>query len=123
MCDIYTRTGNTTFLFHVAVTVKPECCTFNHGQVLQQNHWENVEYSLNFMLQTLEVTGYTCNLSRLLSHNNLVCEIPKSFELSSPSNFRTQGSFIDINSGKIFERDLLSSDSVAKSATQKPWVF
>ena len=53
----------------------------------------------------------------------LVCEIPRSFERSSPSNFRTQGSFIHINSGKIFERDLLSSDSVAKSATQKPWVF
>ena len=53
----------------------------------------------------------------------LVCEIPKRFERSSPSNFRTQGSFIHINSGKIFERDLLSSDSVAKSATQKPLVF
>ena len=53
----------------------------------------------------------------------LVCEIPRSFERSSLSNFRTQGSFIHINSGKIFERDLLSSDSVAKSATQKPWVF
>ena len=53
----------------------------------------------------------------------LVCEIPRSFERSSPSNFRMQGSFIHINSGKIFEHDLLSSDSVAKSATQKPWVF
>ena len=50
----------------------------------------------------------------------LVCEIPRSFERASPSNFRTQGSFIHINSGKIFERDLLSSDSVAKSVTQKP---
>ena len=39
-----------------------------------------------------------------------------------PFNFRTEGSFIHINSGKIFERDFLSSDSVAKSATQKPWV-
>ena len=28
-----------------------------------------------------------------------------------------------LNSRKIFERDILSSDSVAKSATQKPWVF
>ena len=55
--------------------------------------------------------------------NYIVCEIPRSFERSSPSNFRTQGSFIHINSGKIFERDLVSSDSVAKSATQKPWVF
>ena len=54
---------------------------------------------------------------------NLVCDIPRSFERSSPSDFRTQGSFIHINSRKIFERDLLSSDSVAKSATQKPWVF
>ena len=45
----------------------------------------------------------------------LVCEIPRSFELASHSNFRTQGSFIHISSGKIFERDLLSSDSVAKS--------
>ena len=53
----------------------------------------------------------------------IVCEIPRRFERSSPSNFRTQGSFIHIISGKIFERDLLSSDSVAKSATQKPWVF
>ena len=45
----------------------------------------------------------------------LVCEIPRSFERSIPSNFRTQGSFIHINSGKIFERDLVSSDSAAKS--------
>ena len=51
-------------------------------------------------------------------HTKLVCEIPRSFERSSPSNFRTQGSFIHINSEKIFERDLLPSDSVAKSATQ-----
>ena len=48
----------------------------------------------------------------------LVFEIPRSFERSSPLNFRTQGSFIHINSGKIFERDLVSSDRVAKSATQ-----
>ena len=48
---------------------------------------------------------------------------PKKFRTLNPSNFRTQGSFIHINSGKIFERDLLSSDSVAQSATQKPWVF
>ena len=53
----------------------------------------------------------------------LVCEIPRSFERSSPSEFRRQGSFIHINSRKIFERDLLSSDTVAKSAMQKPWVF
>ena len=57
----------------------------------------------------------------LLSY--LVCEIPRCFERSSPSDFRTQGSFIHINSRKIFEHDLLSSDSIAKSATQKPWVF
>ena len=48
----------------------------------------------------------------------LVCEIPRSFERSSPSKFRTEGPFTHINSGKIFEHDLLSSDSVAKSATQ-----
>ena len=52
-----------------------------------------------------------------------VCEILSSFERANPSNFGTQGSFIHMNSRKIFERDLLSSDSVAKSATQKPWVF
>ena len=45
----------------------------------------------------------------------LVCEIPRSFKRSSLSNFRTQGSFIHINSGKILERDLVSSDSVANS--------
>ena len=50
----------------------------------------------------------------------VICEIPRSFERSSPSNFRTQGSFIHINCEKLFERDLLSSDSVAKSTTQKP---
>ena len=50
----------------------------------------------------------------------LVCEIPRSFERSSPSNFRKQDSFIHMNSGKIFERDLLSSDSVAKSAMENP---
>ena len=60
-----------------------------------------------------------------LKMSNLKLSQPgvRSFERSSPSNFRTQGSFSHINSGKIFERDLLSSDSVAKSATQKPWVF
>ena len=52
----------------------------------------------------------------------LFCEIPRSFECLSPSNFRTQGSFIQINSGKIFERDLHLSDSVAKSSKQKPSV-
>ena len=56
-------------------------------------------------------------------HTKLVCEIPRSFERSSPSNLRTQGSFIHINRGKILERDLVSSDNVAKSAMQKPWVF
>ena len=56
---------------------------------------------------------------KICHYLNLVCEIPRSFDRASPSNFRTQGSFIHINSGKIFERDLLSSDSVAKSATQK----
>ena len=45
--------------------------------------------------------------------SNLVCGIPSSFERSSLSNIRTQGSFIHINSGKIFERNLVSSDSVA----------
>ena len=53
----------------------------------------------------------------------LACEIPKVSNVRALQNFRTQGSFIHINSGKIFERDLVSSDSVAKSATQKPWVF
>ena len=59
----------------------------------------------------------------MFQHMKVVCEIPRSFERSSPTNFRTQGSFIHVNSEKIFERDLISSDSVAKSATQKPWVF
>ena len=48
-----------------------------------------------------------------------VCKIPSSFECASPSNFRMQGSFIHMKSRKIFERDLLSLDSVAKSATHK----
>ena len=54
---------------------------------------------------------------------NTVCEIPRIFERASPSDFRTQGSFSVLNSRTIFERDLPSSDSVAKFATQKPWVF
>ena len=61
--------------------------------------------------------------TRMDNSTKIVCEIPRRFERTSPSNFRTQGSLIHINSRKIFERDLLSSDSVAKSATQKPWVF
>ena len=32
--------------------------------------------------------------------------MPRSFERSSPSNFQTQGSFIQINSEKIFKCDL-----------------
>ena len=39
--------------------------------------------------------------TKLIRSNILVCEIPRSFERLSPSNFRTQGSFIHINSGKI----------------------
>ena len=46
-----------------------------------------------------------------------VCKLPRTFECVSPSNFRTQGSFIRFNSRKVFEREVLSSDSVAKSAT------
>ena len=60
----------------------------------------------------------TFELSRLSNVRAL-----QTFERSSPPDFRTQGSFIHINSGQIFERDLVSSDSVAKSATQKRWVF
>ena len=34
--------------FFVAEIVKPECCKYGVGQVLQQNHWGNVvEYSSN----------------------------------------------------------------------------
>ena len=62
-------------------------------------------------------------ISYCINTFSLVSEIPRSFERASPSNFRTKGSFIHINSGKIFERDLLSSDGVAKSATRKPLVF
>ena len=42
----------------------------------------------------------------LLSLFNIVCEIQRSMECVSPLNFRTQGSFIHINSRKIFERHL-----------------
>ena len=42
---------------------------------------------------------------------------PKNFRKDESFNFRTQGSFIRINRQKIFERDLLSSDIVTKSAT------
>ena len=57
----FTRTGNRTLLFDVAGIVKPECCTCSQGQVLQQNHWDNVaEYSFNWtfciMLHLLEDT-------------------------------------------------------------------
>ena len=65
-----------------------------------------------FFSQVLDVKGEV-----------LVCEIPRSFERSIPLNFRTQGSFIHINSEEIFERNLVSSDSVAKSATQNVLVF
>ena len=46
----------------------------SHGQVLQQNYWDNVaEYSSNWsfgkMLQTLQVTGYISNKLEILSRN------------------------------------------------------
>ena len=45
---IFTHTGNTTLLFHVAEIVKPECCTCSQGKVLRQNRWDNVaEYASN----------------------------------------------------------------------------
>ena len=63
-------------------------------------------------------------ISSEFSHKSkLVCEIPTSFERAIPSNFRTQGSLIHINIGKISEGDILSSDSVAKSATQQTLVL
>ena len=37
-----------------------------------------------------------------------VCKIPRIFERVSPSNFRTQGFLSVINSGTIFEHNLLS---------------
>ena len=52
-----------------------------------------------------------------------VCKIPRIFERVSPSNFQTQGSFISIKRRTTLERDprdVLSSDSVAKFATQNP---
>ena len=87
----------------------------------------NVRYANNLPV-CRSISSFDCALKMACSISRrdtafLVCEIPRSFERSSPSNFRTHGSFTHINSGKIFERDLVSSDSVAKSATQKPWVF
>ena len=80
-----------------------------------------------------ETISTFCNHTRCLkqtatslwkqSSTKIVCEIPRSFERASSSHFRTQGSFTILNSRKIFERDLLSSDSVAKSATQKTLGF
>ena len=50
---------------------------------------------------------------KIFANVSSVCEISSSFERASPSNFRMQGSFIHMNSKKLFERDLLLSDSVA----------
>ena len=66
--------------------------------------------SQNFMEKQIERAGS-------------VCKIPRIFKRVNSSNFQTQGSFIVSNSRTIFERDFLSSDSVAKSGTQKPWAF
>ena len=71
--------------------------TYSVSQIL----WQEMKTPTLFLLTTLS----------LLESHYLVCEIPRSFERSSPSDFRMQGSFIHINSRKIFERDLLSSDS------------
>ena len=86
--------------------------------------------SLNngLLFYCLNILDYEC-LSINLDFNTLTPPIeyslrnPKMFQTFEPFNFRMQGSFIHINSGKSFERDLLSSDSVVKSATQNPWVF
>ena len=43
MCDMFTRSGNITLQFDVAVIVKLNSCSSNHEQVLQQNHRNNVE--------------------------------------------------------------------------------
>ena len=51
----------------------------------------------------------------------LVCEIPKIFERASPSNLERKVFLSILNNRTIFERGLLSSDSVAKSATQNLW--
>ena len=56
--------------------------------------------------------------SNLAKSTILVCEILRSFERARTSKFPTQGFLSILNSRKIFERDLLSSDSVGKSATQ-----
>ena len=68
--------------------------------------------------------------SRFLAHqvsemntcfDRSVCKIPRIFERVSPSDFLTLLSVS--NSRIISERDLLSSEIDAKSATQKPCVF
>ena len=42
-----------------------------------------------------------------------VCKIPRSFERSTPSKFSTARFFYSYKQWKSFERDLLSSDSIA----------
>ena len=45
--------------------------------------------------------------------DNNISEIFSLFSLQNPKNFRMQ----TLNSGKIFERDILSSDTVSNSTT------
>ena len=70
---------------------------------------------LKITLQVQEKYYIQGTLAKSRENCYIVCEIPRSFERGSPSNFRKQGSFIHINRRKIFECDLLASDSVAKT--------
>ena len=38
ICDMFTRSGNIALQFDVAVIVKLDNCSSNHGQVLEQDH-------------------------------------------------------------------------------------
>ena len=123
--EFKSRSSNAIWL--VTVECRKSCDTLSSVKLLWREqicsvcfcakHIISLSFRVKHMLVSLKVKVSTCTCHKI------VCEILRSFERSNPSSFRMQGSFTHINSGKIFEHDCLSSDSVAKSATQKLWVF
>ena len=89
--------------------------------------WDQLDFEMSFPF----TTHFTCP-------HHFSLQNPKKFWTCEPfkfsnarffihikqyKTFRTQGFLSILNSIKLFERDLLLSDSVAKSATRKSCVF
>ena len=85
-----------------------------NNEILGKNE---ILYHLIFSVQSLGCRSFHGFIPAYASPS---LQNSKNFRSVSPSNFRTQGFLSVLNKKSNFRTRLLSSDSVAKSATHKP---